>query len=134
MKEKTLSLYRIGVSWMMYKIKYSYRTGDSFHTEDREEILEEFEWKDMEIAKEALKRIEEHYRWYASLEHYGRYGESEVKKPEWHNVDAKDDYTGKSLLNIRMDNGKEIQFWPPWCGYFETLYGAEIVLDESFTI
>ena len=118
----------------MYKIKYSYRTGDSFHTEDREEILEEFEWKDMEIAKEALKRIEEHYRWYASLEHYGRYGESEVKKPEWHNVDAKDDYTGKSLLNIRMDNGKEIQFWPPWCGYFETLYGAEIVLDESFTI
>ena len=34
----------------MYKIKYYYQTGDSFHTEEREELLE-FEWKDLNPVK-----------------------------------------------------------------------------------
>jgi hypothetical protein len=41
------------------------------------------------------------------------------------------------LLNIPMDNGEEVQFWAPWCGYFEELYGARIILggrDLNFEV
>jgi len=110
-----------------YKIKYHYQTGDSFHTEELEEVLE-YDWNDLEIAKESLKRIKEHYEWYSyKTNYYGR--ADEVSKPEWHNVDSSNVSDEHYLMNIRMDNGKELQFWPPWCGYFETLYGAEIVID-----
>lgn len=43
---------------MKYKIKYFYKTGNSFHTEDKEDVLE-FDWENIELAKEALKRINE---------------------------------------------------------------------------
>jgi hypothetical protein len=119
-----------------YKIKYSYRTGDSFHTEDLEDILE-YDWDDLEFAKESLKRIKEHYAWYSYKTNY--YSKmDEVAKPEWHNVNYSHVSDEHYLMNIRMDNGKEVQFWPPWCGYFETLYGAEITIegdsDMSFEI
>jgi hypothetical protein len=67
---------------VMYKIKYSYRTGDSFHSEDREEILE-FDWEDIDLAKAALKRIEDHYRWYTSRDICSSYSD-ELPRPEWH--------------------------------------------------
>ena len=119
----------------MYQIEYHYKTGDSFRTLETEEILE-YEWEDLKVAKEALRRIEEHYAWYESIESPWV---KEVEKPEWHNV--RDMHLTKgmehNLLNIPMDNGEEVQFWPPWCGYFETLYGAEIVTggkDMGFTL
>ncbi len=111
-----------------YKIKYFYQTGDSFHTEEREDILE-FDWDDLDMAKESLKRIEEHYKWYQSKESYfGR--KKEIEKPKWHNVkyEHNDEHC---LMNIRMDNEKEVQFWPPWCGYFESLHSAEIITEDS---
>jgi len=113
----------------LYRIKYSYRTGDSFHSEDCVSTLE-FEWRDLEKAKEALKRIKEHYAWYESKEnYYGR--KKELEKPAWHNVNSEHvQLSGEHyLINIEMDNGNEVQFWAPWCGYFEHLYGAEIVVD-----
>ena len=108
----------------MYKIKYNYQTGDSFSNSDCEDVLE-FEWKDLDIAKECLKRIKEHYEWYTSIEGYQK---NKVAKPKWHNVTGGDTLSGEHhLINIPMDNGNEVQFWAPWCGYFETLYGAEII-------
>lgn len=115
----------------MYKIKYHYQTGNSFGSEEREDILE-YEWKDLDVAKECLKRIKEHYRWYQSHENRYSFRNEEVVKPAWHNIDM-----GKRmiksdehyLMNMPMDNGNEIQFWPPWCGYFEHLYGAEIIIE-----
>ena len=119
----------------MYQIKYDYKTGNSFHTETREDLLE-YEWEDLKVAKEALKRIREHYEWYQGIENVWS---DEVEKPEWHNI--KPDSVSKDmehcLINIPMDNGEEVQFWAPWCGYFETLYGAEIVIggkDMGFTL
>jgi len=120
----------------MYKIKYNYKTGDSFHTEDREELLE-YEWKDLGVAKEALRRIKEHYAWYESIENSWI---DDVERPGWHNIKLgsfihKDQE--QELINIPMDSGEEVQFWPPWCGYFETLYGAQIVMggkDMEFTV
>lgn len=122
----------------MYRIKYEYRTGDSFHTEDREEILE-YEWKNLDVVKECLKRIREHYKWYESIENHYAYRHEKVEKPAWHNIQKQDYIMGNEhcLINLPLDNGKEIQFWPPWCGYFEQLYGAEIVPcdnDMKFTV
>ena len=110
----------------MYQIKYNYRTGDSFSTSDKEATLE-YEWKDLDVAKESLRRIEEHYKWYESIE---QLFSEKTNKPEWHNVNANGvtEDMEHYLINIPADNGKEYQFWAPWCGYFETLYGAEIVI------
>jgi hypothetical protein len=110
----------------MYQIAYHYRTGDSFHTEDREERLE-YEWEDLNTAREALKRIKEHYQWYKGIEDTFR---DEVPKPDWLSVDSSmvSESSIHYLLNIPMDNGEEVQFWAPWCGYFEELYGARIIL------
>jgi len=114
----------------MYRIKYHYTTGDSFHTEKREDLLE-YEWNDLDIAKECLKRIREHYRWYRYVERSNIY--DEVKKPEWHKVKTEKILRDNNhcLINIPMDNGIEIQLWPPWVGYFELLHGAEIIVDEK---
>lgn len=114
---------------MAYKIKYSYKTGDSFHSHDVEDILD-YEWENLDIAKEALKRIREHYKWYEYME--GARYEDKVEKPKWFNVksDGVDEDLIHHLINLPMDNWQEVQFWPPWCGYFEKLNGAEIVLDS----
>jgi len=113
----------------VYRIKYSYFTGNSFGSEDREDVLE-FEWKDLEKAKEALQRIKEHYNWYQSRESWLR---EEVETPEWHCSKGSGVYKGgeHNILNLEMDNGNEVQFWAPWCGYFEGLYGASIVIPEE---
>ncbi len=122
----------------MYKIKYSYRTGDSFHSEDREEILE-FDWEDIELAKAALKRIEEHYKWYTSIRNSYSFSPGTIDRPDWHKKAftrsaraAKS--TEQNMIALRMDDDQTVKFWAPWCGYFETLYGCELVLGEGFTI
>ena len=112
---------------MKHKIKYFYQTGDSFHTEDAKDVLE-IEWDDLSVAKESLKRIKEHYKWYQSLEHSW---EDELPEPNWFNVTEKDELMRKYLINLPLDNGKEYQFHAPWCGYFETLYGAEIISEDD---
>jgi hypothetical protein len=113
-----------------YKIKYSYCTGDSFSTQEGESVLE-FEWTNLDIAKESLKRIVEHYKWYQSMEY--RYLGIQDEKPSWWNVPTTE--YNKNFehyqLNIPMDNGKEIIFQAPWCGYFESLYGVEIITEDK---
>jgi hypothetical protein len=122
---------------VMYKIKYSYRTGDSFHSEDREEILE-FEWEDIKLAEEALKRIEEHYRWYTSIRNSYSFSPETIERPDWHKKEfTSTDHaqsTEENMIVLRMDNDQTVQFWAPWCGYFETLYGCELVLGKGFSI
>jgi hypothetical protein len=114
-----------------YKIKISYQTGDSFHTEDCEQELEE-SWSNLDIAKENLKRIEEHDDWYSSKSSFRK---KELDKPEWHKIDLSEfglsSISEEDLINLKLDNGKEWQFWPFWIGYFETLYGAEIIIDND---
>jgi hypothetical protein len=117
---------------VVYQIKYSYQTGNSFGSEDMDGILE-YEWEDLNNAKDALKRINQHYKWYQGQ----RYSYMEkTPKPKWLKISGQ--YMSDECINLKMDNGKEIQFWCPWCGYFESLYGAEIIQipdnDMSFKI
>ena len=56
-----------------YKIKYIYDTGDSFKNEYGCEGILEVSWKNLEVAKANLKRIQEHYEQYKGLNNrYGR--------------------------------------------------------------
>ena len=121
----------------MFKIKYSYKTGDSFHSEDKEKILE-FDWIDLQLAKQALQRIREHYLWYESINNSYSFRPKNIERPEWHikelDESGLDEHSIPNMLVLQMDEGKQVQFWCPWCGYFEHLYGAEIVLNEIIRI
>ena len=109
---------------LLYKIQYKYQTGDSNRTYDSEGVLE-MEWKNLDNAKRALQRIKEHYEWYRYENRHSWSKEKEVSRPEWHTKE-KYDFTVKVML----DNGKEVMFSAPWCGYFERLHNAEIVADD----
>jgi hypothetical protein len=110
-----------------YKIKCSYKTGDSFRSEDAQRELE-MEWESLANAKAALKRIEEHYRWYEQENDSYRQHRNEepIPEPEWHKGEKYD-----FIVKLLLDNGNEVQFSAPWCGYFESLYGAEIVVSND---
>lgn len=51
-----------------YRIKYNYDTGDSFQRFYGQEGHLELGWNSLNMAKENLKRIQEHYKMYQELE------------------------------------------------------------------
>lgn len=114
-----------------YEIKVCYSTGDSFHTEDTSTVLE-MTWNSRDNAKLALQRIKEHWQWYeCEHKHMSGTWNDKLKKyvkphePSWHI--GLDDH---SIL-LMLDNGNDVKFAAPWCGYFESLQSVEIILDES---
>lgn len=113
---------------MRYKIKYHYQTGDSFNTYEHTDYLDYY-WDDLDIAKEALRRIEEHYPWARrfSRRHDGDYSTA----PSWWKVDGDRFWALENLINIPVTADKEVQFYCPWLGYFEYLHYAEIVPDDT---
>jgi len=147
-----------------YRIKISYRTGDSFHNEDTERTLE-LTWNNLDIAKENLQRIKEHYEMYKGCNnHYSKptreqwYEQNKnkvwfVNKPKLYCISSDcaiddnektkkavgkgnweyrpDSYFAEQCLYLKADNGNEMQLSAFWCGYFESLYGAEIELNNS---
>lgn len=126
---------------MKYKIEYSYYTGSSFGSEDSTGVLE-LEWENLEVAKDNLKRIQEHWRYYSIKEslksfrkdkEYSNLIESiEKEQPDWYVKSTSDNkYYNHHSIILYTDNGKPWQFRCPWCGYFEGLYGAKITNVES---
>lgn len=123
---------------MKYRIKYYYGTGDSFGTEDTSSIFED-EWENLEIAKANLKRIKEHYDFYKIApkigSHYEKFfSEKEIKIAK--EAPLKDWYVSSlrheiPLLKFSSDNGKFYQLFAPWCGYFEHLFSAEIIISDK---
>ena len=49
---------------MKYRIKYSYDTGDSFRNDPDNSALLEMVWEDLDVAKQNLQRIKDHYSQY----------------------------------------------------------------------
>lgn len=152
---------------MKYKIEYSYRTGDSFSSNDAIGTLE-LEWNDLNVAKENLKRIQEHYKMYDALNSYfDKRNNQEIIKSfegndwlvldkkmaafksetEWWCIDKNqidacekkgykiievyDETMAENCIILYTDEGKPWRIWAPWCGRFETLSGAEIIVDNS---
>lgn len=118
----------------MYRIKVEYETGDSFGKEDTEVILDE-KWADVDVVKENLKRIKEHYAWVCSK---GRFRE-ELPRPDWVRK-GRYPYPGSEdcYIHLLRDNREEFEVCASWTGYFETLHGASIISDPedgwSFTV
>jgi hypothetical protein len=118
----------------MYRILIRYQTGDSFHTEDREEYVD-MEWEDISVAAENLTRIQQHYEMYK--EHKRHWSPSVLKemKKEYGDKDwfiyepnSRSDPHFLTLhsLYLYTDDGGRFRYSCFWCGYFETLYGASI--------
>lgn len=116
---------------MKYQIKLSYTTGNSFGSEEREELLE-YVWENIEIARENLKRIGDHYTWYEDCDS-GRNNEWKKTIPSFcvpndfkFKASSKYDY---SILLLTDDGRSEYRLYPFWTGYFERLHYAEIVIS-----
>lgn len=142
-----------------YRIKIDYSTGNSFGSSDTSDYLE-LEWDELDIAKENLKAIKEHYKfknkitqeickyfennfWF--VKEYQLYSISknqaieENKKHKYPNDTEYryDMYYVKQCINLKADNGNLMRISCFWIGYFENLIGAKIEIDESdleFTI
>lgn len=106
----------------MYRIKISYKTGNSFGSEDKEDFLD-YTWTNIEMAKKSLERIKNHYEFY--MEQSNVYEKPEGKLPEGVVWDTKYRAINLELLD---DNGKPYPIYPFWIGYFEKLYSAEIII------
>lgn len=113
-----------------YLIKITYTTGDSFGSEVRKSIIE-LGWDSLENAKENLMRIKSHYHLIqelSSVYHSQRDSIIESKSSEDWFVDR---YYNVSL-KLKADNGNYMQMSAFWCGYFETLHEAEIIINENY--
>jgi hypothetical protein len=117
---------------MSYKIKITYDTGDSFKTERDLEQYVEGEWESLEVATENLNRIKEHYEYYEAAKRY-HFNSAQRRKAadiidnapnqKWYAGDVQDYVYSLKLLTD--DNTEYVQH-AFWCGYFESLVGAEI--------
>lgn len=106
----------------VYKIQVYYQTGDSFSSREEQDCLDH-KWTNLEIAKENLERIKAHNEWY-SWEHSSQIVESNFrKKPDFVNPNL-----DTSIL-LKMDDGTEMYSSCFWCGYFENIHSAEIIID-----
>lgn len=121
----------------MYKIKITYDTGDSFKTERGLEDYIEGSWNNLDVVTENLNRIKEHYQYYELCTEYN-FGKSkkqvdrlikEYEEKDWYAGDANDCIYSLKLLT---DEGVEYTVSAhQWCGYFESLVGAEVVVEHN---
>jgi len=109
----------------MNKIEVSYRTGNSFNSEDIKEFLE-YEWENLAAAKKSLQHIKNHYEYYQ--EHNTEYIKPKGKLPD--GVIWDDEY--RMIMLVLVDNNnKPYRYSSSWTGYFETLHSAKIKILNS---
>lgn len=115
---------------MIYKIKVYYKTGSSFGSNDEIDYVD-LGWENIEIVKENMKRIKEHYRWYEDFNnHYKFSPKQNIEKPVW--LKSIDDELAQYIIMLKLDDGTERQYSPFWVGYFEQLYEIELCTDYKY--
>lgn len=114
-----------------YKIRAYYSTGNSFGSHDETETLD-FEWDSLELAKENLQRLTEHYKYYVELNKYTNKTKKEisdsVKDKDWFNNEK---YYETSLYLLNNKREKFLFSTGMYCGYFESLHSLEIVINDD---
>lgn len=125
---------------MIYRIEIHYITGDSFGSQETTSFLDPA-WEDINIAKENLKAIREHWEFYYTMENSGALIRTRGKTKEeifneykdrwWMVPDFKLNGYDHHRMRLKMDNGNFMQQSNFWCGYFESLIGAKITPDKS---
>lgn len=117
-----------------YSIRYDGTTGDSFGSSEMSGNLE-VTWDNLEIVKENLRRIRDHYEFYNKQNsHYWQVSKDQIAQERveaagrpWFVDCVHHFYHSVKLL---ADNGKEFVYHAPWCGYFESLGSIKMVLTE----
>lgn len=115
---------------MKFGINITYRTGDSFKSYDAQDDIG-WEFEDIEQAKETLKRIKEHHKWYTDTG-CGWSG-SNAPPPRWLQelmTKPDEDDIGPQSVCFMCGDREVILAYPFWTGYFETFYDATIYLSE----
>lgn len=81
-------------------------------------------WNSLELTKEALIRLKEHYEWYIN-----RFNDYDKKdKPQWLNIVTDEKYGRDLMLNLRMDNGEEKTIYIPYGDYHDSLISLKIII------
>ena len=116
-----------------YKIQVRYITGHSLKSEEDIKLLD-LEWNNLDIAKENLQAIKEHYQFYTEIDKVT--SEKEHRKVftkyenNWWLV--KD---SEASMRLKTDNGNTMRQYNFWCGYFERLLEVNIIGgDLSFRV
>ena len=119
-----------------YKIQVCYQTGNSFNSEEITEFIDGFSWEKEDVAKRNLKRIGEHYKLYMLFNkgYDADKGQLDVEKKKAKKTDWFVDDNWEYKINVELDDGTFKQMSTgSWCGYFESLWSAELVCDQSDT-
>lgn len=126
---------------MNYRIKITYTTGDSFHTEEGLETTLEEVYTTLERATEVLNRIKDHYLFVTTNSEYNRgwYFRDKKRKEEMEKIieEAKtkpwyveDKYGIYASIKLLLDNGTTWQMHTFWYdGTFDFLDSAEIIAE-----
>lgn len=120
----------------MYNIEVRYKTGDTFKTYDTKTTIEG-NWN-LETAKENLKRIKEHYKYYDNRNQFVSMAMEKRENELFEKLEQERFFTDKNNWNWSImfleNDGSSKKYSVEWCGYFERLLGASIVgvmPDES---
>lgn len=105
---------------MYYTIEIDYDTGGSLDNEFGVKDKIGATWGNYDLAREALEKIKDHYEIYKKLS--GSFRNREYKPPEGYN---------EYFLIIELDDGSLQQISCFWCGYFEKLNSAKIVIESD---
>jgi hypothetical protein len=145
---------------MEYKIKITYRTGNSFGSHTETEYLG-LSWKNLDIAKENLQFINEHHNlnnlsgkklekaillnknkpWFVLNENI-YYKDKKITKKQEEELKLIDNnldnfkykinsYDYEYCIKLKADNGNFMQMSCFWVGYFESILSAKIEVDTS---
>lgn len=123
----------------MYTIQVTYTTGNSFGSHSETDRIGQ-SWDNIELAQQALQHIKEHYDFYTGRNSYRRTTtdqlDAEAEKNEWFTQGAyysdSDSHMKQYSCAAEMDDGSWMQLpTTMWCGYFETLNDARIVMEED---
>jgi len=118
----------------MYTINVKYKDGDSYKSYKTEKTLDSG-WE-LEVAKENLKRIKEHYTAYSKRNNYVSIGKSEndllkeLKAQRWYSTGEKYS-TWEYNINLLENDGSSKTYYISWTGYFTRLISASIVCKED---
>ena len=117
----------------MYRIKITYDTGDSFHQEHDVEGYLNVKFSNPDKAKKALKDIESHYKFYMML--HKEWNADKKDKEKAKRIAEKSDWYSKEYsehtILIENDDGNRVSENCFWCGYFESLVGADVESDPE---
>jgi len=121
----------------MYNIKAIYTTSDSFNPPEETFTVFGLNNKDIELAKENLRRLKEHYEYYQAKNDRGSYWDKEAEKKSQIIIDAAKQkpwfvpkYSEFSVI-LLLDNNVNYQISVPYCGYFEELISLEIIMTNE---